>query len=87
LLHLVAYRTDREDTRIGFSVSTRVGGAVVRNRIKRRLRMIIRAIPWHPGFDVVFLVQPSGASVSFHELEATIVKLAARMDLTAGVNE
>lgn len=87
LLHLVAYRTDRETTRIGFSVSTKVGGAVVRNHIKRRLRMIVRSIPWQPGFDVVLLVQPAAASASFHELCDTIRGVADRLHLLADVAE
>lgn len=82
LLHLVAHRTDANETRIGFAVSSRVGGAVVRNRIKRRLRMIVRELPWQHGIDVVLLVQPAAASASFQELDSAIGEIAHRMKLT-----
>src|SRR5690349_1371109 len=44
----------------GFTATKRIGGAVVRNRAKRRLREAARAIlPEHgrPGFDYVFIAR------------------------------
>ncbi|MFM2356619.1 MAG: hypothetical protein RLZZ528_2355 [Pseudomonadota bacterium] len=59
-------RTDGEATdptllRIGFTCSKKVGNAVIRNRARRRLREIARAIlPVHgcPGWDYVLVGRP-----------------------------
>ena len=37
--------------RVGFTVTKKVGGAVVRNRMKRRLRALAREVVPHKGFD------------------------------------
>jgi len=39
-----ARRSDASQTRVGFVVSRQVGGAVVRNRVKRRLRALARPL-------------------------------------------
>lgn len=59
-----------ENSRLGLTVSRRVGNAVVRNRIKRRLREIFRQagerLP--PGIDLVAVARPSAAPLDFAEL-------------------
>ena len=46
--------------RYGLVTSGRVGGAVVRNRMRRLLREVIRSLhpKLHDGFDVVVVVRP-----------------------------
>ena len=46
-------------SRYGFSISRRVGKAVIRNRVKRVLREILYAAPVEPGWDVVFIARPA----------------------------
>ena len=58
--------------RCGFAVSRRVGGAVVRNRVRRRLRALIRATPPEGGFDVLISAHPRIVDASFEELRAAI---------------
>ena len=62
--------------RVGFVVSKAVGGAVVRNRTKRRLRHVaashIAEIPC--GTDVVVRANPSAADADYPELEAAFVR-------------
>ncbi len=55
---------DLEHCRLGLSVGTRVGNAVVRNRVKRLLREAFRHEQHAlvPGYDVVVTVRPHGTS-------------------------
>ncbi len=67
------------ETRWGLSVKARLGGAVVRNRIKRRLREMLRGAGLPPGWDIV--VQPLTAEVAraeFGELRDELRRLLER---------
>ncbi|MFC2060594.1 ribonuclease P protein component [Chloroflexota bacterium] len=68
-------------SRYGFSISRRVGKAVTRNRVKRVLREILRAIPIEPGWDIVFIARPATANVNFTSLEKSVVNLLTRVRL------
>ena len=53
-------------SRIGITVSTRVGNAVVRNRVKRLVREILRTV-WRdldPPLDVVVIAKPGAAQTT-----------------------
>ena len=57
-------------TRLGLTVSTKVGPSVVRNRIRRRLRELFRVkkatLP--KGLDMVFIARSSAAEADFARL-------------------
>ena len=79
LLTAVARRSPADDTRVGFAVSRRVGGSVVRNRVKRQLRMITRANRWQSGFDVVIVPQPTCAGARFDEIASAITSTCEKL--------
>lgn len=64
-------------TRLGITVSARVGNAVLRNRVKRRVREVFRlnrtAIPG--GWDIVVNPREAVASVPFPTLETGLLAL------------
>ncbi|HET8921432.1 MAG TPA: ribonuclease P protein component [Candidatus Acidoferrum sp.] len=64
-------------SRFGFSIKKTLGGAVVRNRIRRRLREIVRChrqeIP--VGWDIVIHPKSSVAKVPFAALMADLLRL------------
>ena len=71
--HFVLVTSSQPSTgqpRIGFSVSRRVGNAVLRNRVRRRLREFFRLnrseLP--EGCDTVVIAKPGAAKLSYGEL-------------------
>jgi len=68
-------------SRYGFSISKKVGKAVVRNRIKRLLREILRATSLRPGWDIVFIARPEAASADYASLKKAVERLLSRADL------
>ena len=65
------------DLRLGLAVSKSVGKAVVRNKVKRRFRVIAKEhqslLP--NGCDVVLRAKPTAASASFESLNEQIKKI------------
>jgi ribonuclease P protein component len=63
-------RSGRSHTRLGLTVSSKVGNAVVRVRLRRLLRELFRKRrgQWPTGLDVVLIVRSSAKEVSFAEM-------------------
>jgi ribonuclease P protein component len=64
-------------SRFGFSIKKALGGAVVRNRIRRRIREIVRChrIEIPAGWDIVIHPKSSVARAEFAVLTADLVRL------------
>ena len=79
---------DRKDQdlgmRVGFTVTKKIGGAVVRNRMKRRFRALAREImtaKGHPGADHVMIGRTRGIEREFGLLRS---ELAGALDRLRG---
>lgn len=59
------------DARVAYAVGRKVGGAVVRNRLRRRLREVVRATDPSPGAYLVS-AGPGALRISFEELRMTV---------------
>ncbi len=69
--------------RLGLTVGTKVGKAVVRNRIRRRLREIFRLHEgeFRQGWDLVVVARSRAAEAAYGELEAQLLRAAGRLSL------
>lgn len=82
----VRLRPNGLDTfRFAVVAGKRVGNAVVRNRVRRRLREIGRQLPIRPGVDLVFGARPAAATATFSELTAAVTDLLRRAKALGGV--
>jgi ribonuclease P protein component len=78
-------RAGEDAIRIGFTVSRQVGNAVERNRVRRRLREIVRlsaataAAPLRPGHDYVLIGRRAALSVPFDEMQRDLDKALTRV--------
>ena len=68
---------DLPQSRFGFSIKRALGGAVVRNRIRRRIREIVRLHREEisAGWDIVIHPKSSVAKAPFTALTADLVRL------------
>jgi ribonuclease P protein component len=67
--------------RVGLTVSKRVGGAVVRNRVKRLAREWLRRNGWvEAGFDVVIIAKQSAARlVGLRDVSSDLARVRAQV--------
>ncbi len=74
---LVRRRDDDLGLRAGFTVTKKIGNAVIRNRLKRRLREIVRAVLPQDGIadaDHVLIGRSEGLTRDFAALKADLAK-------------
>jgi ribonuclease P protein component len=88
-LVLYAAPNDLDRTRVGITVSGRVGKAVVRNRIRRRLREALRArLPrLLAGRDVLVIARPASAQATWAELNEALDTLLGRTGIVTTATE
>jgi ribonuclease P protein component len=82
LLVMYVAPNELERTRVGITVSGRVGKAVVRNRVRRRLREALshRFDRLPPCCDVVISARPASANASWAELQAALDSVLNRAE-------
>jgi ribonuclease P protein component len=84
-------RADRGDVRVGFTVSRQVGNAVERNRVRRRLRELVRLAATESmrgGHDYVLVGRRAALELPFaemvQELDAALRRIHARTNEGTG---
>ena len=85
LLVIYCRKTKRDFSRLGITVSKKLGHAVVRNRIRRRIREIYRTNESKllPGYDLVVVARHGCTDGTYSAMEADFLRLAGRLGLLA----
>lgn len=86
LLVLVARRSDSPGPRLAVSAGRSVGGAVLRNRARRRLRAAVH--PWlaglRGGWDLLVIARPGLGRARWEEVQGAVRALLRRAELIDG---
>ena len=79
-LVLYARPNHSESNRVGITVSKKLGGAVVRNRVRRRLREVYRLHEeaFAPGWDIVVVARSRCIDANFAALTKAYLSLAEK---------
>lgn len=82
-LVLYARKNRTAINRVGVTVSKKLGKAVVRNRVRRRIREAYRLNEelFLPGYDIVIVARSRAVEVSFQKLTESLLLLAERADI------
>jgi ribonuclease P protein component len=70
------------NARFGFTVSKQIGTAVVRNRVRRRLRALaagLQPAQVRQGYDYVVIARPAAAARTYRDLKADLELALARV--------
>ena len=80
LLVLYVAPNERDQTRVGITVSSRVGNAVVRNRVRRRVREALHArlADLAGTNDLLVIARPASATASWAELNDALETVLER---------
>lgn len=80
IMVLYARKNRTGTNRVGITVSKKLGHAVVRNRVRRRLREVYRLHEalFQPGWDIVVVARSRCISASFQDIVSAYLTLAAK---------
>lgn len=80
-LTAMVLRNPGASSRIGFTVSSKVGNAVVRNQVRRRLRELARRrlSRWPVGLEVVLIARPSASQASLADFGRAFGRIEAEL--------
>jgi ribonuclease P protein component len=87
-LVLVAAPNNLEHSRFGFTAGRSVGGAVQRNRVKRRMRAALQqfANELHPGWDIILIARPEMINAPWKQLIQALGQLLKRAKILNATN-
>lgn len=82
-LVLYCRRNGRKENRFGITAGTKLGHAVVRNKVRRRLREIYRLNEDKllPGYDIVVVARVRAVHSRYADLEKQFLRLAKKLQL------
>ena len=74
-IYVLKRKDNNEIRRLGLITSRKIGKAVVRNTVKRRLREIFRTNKHKltPGLDIIFILKPQITSIGYSKLKSAVL--------------
>jgi ribonuclease P protein component len=83
IMVLAFLRNELDHHRFGFVVSKRLGKAVLRNKVKRRMKEAarLRMANIKPGVDIVFIARKQIGQATYTDVCQTMAQLLAKADL------
>lgn len=89
LLAMYVRKNKKTSNRVGITVSTKVGKAVVRNRVRRRIREAYRIneAGFTAGRDIIIVARVRAARASFRDIEKNLLELSGSLGLLSGEQE
>ncbi len=83
VLAVYAKKNNRGMSRVGITVSTKVGKAVVRNRVRRRIREAYRLNreSLKCGYDIIIVARVRAGKSEYRDIEKSLLSLAGKLGL------
>lgn len=80
---IVAKKASSENPRVGFIISTKVGKAVLRNRLRRKLEGLL--LPWLENskepWEIIFIVYPNCSTANDEEISISLNQALSKIHL------
>lgn len=77
--NLVLYikKNGLKKTRVGYTITKKIGNAVIRNKIRRRMKEIYRLNFYDikEGYDLIFICKKNTVNLSYKELEKSMIHI------------
>lgn len=89
LLVMYVMENGRDISRLGISISKKVGNSVIRHRFSRKIREIFRLNKYRTktGYDIIIVARNPAKEASYKSLEKDYVKLLSRHDIILSRDE
>lgn len=86
---VLVYTPTKFNLKVGFSVSKKLGKAVIRNKVKRRLREGVRImIPYlNPHYNYMIIARQAAAECDYHQLLSSLKHLLLKANLVENKQE
>lgn len=83
VLAMYVRKNKRGYGRVGITVSTKVGKAVVRNRVRRRIREVYRLNRerLRPGYDIIAVARVRAGACEYRDIEKSFLFLAGKLGI------
>lgn len=78
-------RTNENIYHFGFSVGKKIGNAVTRNKVKRRIKNILDEKTYQNGFNCIIIVKKAILEKSFGEMREDLFKLVKKLNIMKDV--
>ncbi len=80
---LYCRKNRRQGNRVGFTVSRKLGNAVTRNRVRRRLREIMRLHDGdlRRGYDLILVARTRAVNTDYQKLESDVLRCLEQLQL------